>query len=77
MMEPPQNGICLASSHHHGDIATEEISYMYPAAGGEAPEEACFLSFFDPHGLQEPQCQVVSIIQVFKVKQPTSKLDKT
>lgn len=58
MMAPPQNGICLASSHHHGDIAAEEIAYMYPAARGEVLEEACFLSIFDPHGLQEPQCQV-------------------
>ena len=54
-MVPPQNGICLANSHHHGDIAAAEISNMYPAACGEVPGEACFLSFFDLHGLQEPQ----------------------
>ena len=57
MMVPPQNGICLANFHRHGDIAVEEISYIYPAACGEVPEEACFLSFFDLHGLQEPQYQ--------------------
>ena len=56
-MVPPQNGICLANSHHHGDIAVAEISYTYPADCGEVPEEACFLFFFDLHGLQEPQYQ--------------------